>query len=120
MNLYLLVAAQVANHHANNSRRSASVGSTPPPALFDVTVDVSATLAANAAALEGKPVYAQLMRTWRDAAQPHLTPDGRVAIGVLANFLEGQHSDATLSGAFLHCECFRYSWDSSFGLRAPI
>ncbi|GAQ92407.1 histone H3 [Klebsormidium nitens] len=67
--------------------------------FFNVKIDVSATLAANAAALDGSPAYCQLYSTWRQAWQGELTPDGRVAIGVMVNFLEGERRKAIRSAA---------------------
>lgn len=69
----------------------------PPDAFFDAQIDISATLAANAAALEGKPVYAQLMHDWRLASEKEATSDGRIAVAVLASFVEGMSSTASLT-----------------------
>lgn len=68
----------------------------PPETFFDVQLDIAATLAANAAALEGKPVYAQLMHDWRVASEKEVTADGRLAIAVLASFVEGLTTRASL------------------------
>lgn len=77
-----------------------SLAERPPPEFFAAQVDVPATLAANAAALEGGPIYAQLMQQWKLASEPHVTPDGRLALGVIAQFLEGpKESRKALSGA---------------------
>ena len=74
----------------------------PPTAFFDVQLDISATLAANAAALEGKPVYARLMHEWRVASAEEVTSEGRIPIGVLASFVEGfsTTSSSLASGAY--------------------
>ena len=66
-----------------------SLAERPPTEIFAGQVDVPATLAANAAALEGSPVYAQLMQQWKGASEAHVTPDGREELGVIAPFLEG-------------------------------
>ena len=71
----------------------------PPDAFFNVQIDISATLAANAAALEGKPAYARLMHDWRAASEKEVTVDGRIAIGVLGSFVEGLSTTASLAEA---------------------
>lgn len=82
--------------------------SAPPPELFNARIDVHATLAANAAALGGSRVLTNLYTAWRDAAQGEVTPDGRVAIGVIVEFLE-KRKGAIGSGIFRN---------TPFGLRS--
>jgi hypothetical protein len=59
----------------------------PPESFFDAIIDVRATLAANAASLAGKQIYADLFDRWRAAAERHVTPDGRLPLGAIASFL---------------------------------
>jgi hypothetical protein len=59
----------------------------PPNSFFDAITDVRATLAANAASLVGKQIYADLFDRWRAASERHATPDGRLPLGAIACFL---------------------------------
>ncbi|GAQ89159.1 histone H3 [Klebsormidium nitens] len=87
-------AAEERGKQAGEARQ---IDSAPPPEFFNVKIDVSATLAANAADLDGSSVYSQLYSAWRRAWQGELTPDGRVAIGVMVDFLEGPRRKAIRS-----------------------
>ncbi|GAQ92388.1 histone H3 [Klebsormidium nitens] len=62
----------------------------PPEALFDARIDLAATIAANAAALYGDSAIKRHLQEWRGFAERQQTQDGRVAVRVVAAFVEGE------------------------------
>lgn len=61
----------------------------PEESLFDAVLNLSATIAANAAALYGNTGLQSLLVRWRAYAEKELSETGRVQVQVLASFLEG-------------------------------
>ena len=69
----------------------------PPEAIFDAEIDLAATIATNAAAFQGNLALETHLQQWGRFVVTKLGEDQRVAVHVVAAFVEGERSEGLLT-----------------------